>query len=84
MRIPVTKEPWFTPNSRYGLNWTPCSWQGWVALGVFVLAVVGVAVFAHEPSVAIPLVVVAMVLLLVTVFLTRYVPQPEDDGDEPI
>ena len=27
---------WFRAR-RYGYGWTPCSWQGWLVLGVFII-----------------------------------------------
>jgi hypothetical protein len=29
---------WFKAK-KYGWGWTPCSWQGWTALGVYIIAI---------------------------------------------
>ncbi|HET9647530.1 MAG TPA: hypothetical protein VFP34_04780 [Microlunatus sp.] len=32
----VTRKPWFGPKRYLGWGWTPVSWEGWAAVGVFV------------------------------------------------
>jgi len=35
---------WFK-RKKYGYGWTPCTWQGWVVLGVYIL---GLALLVHR------------------------------------
>ena len=44
--------PWFRPR-RYGLGFTPASWQGWVLTGAYVVVVVvlGTTLAAPQPLV---------------------------------
>ena len=64
--------PWFRPK-RYGLGFTPSSWQGWVATGTYivVLVVLGFAVAASQPWVFWTVFVLATVVYLLIAFLTR-------------
>lgn len=36
----LTKDPWFGPRRLVGWGWTPCSWQGWLVSGVFLVAII--------------------------------------------
>ena len=40
--MPAAESPklWFRAK-RYGLGWTPCTWQGWAAMLAFVLLLIG-------------------------------------------
>lgn len=79
MRIPATKRPWFAANERFGLSFSPCSWQGGVVLGVALAAfVVATAVLREKSWIAD---VVIFPGLLLVVFLTRYSPA-HDTRDE--
>lgn len=42
---------WFRAK-RYGWGWTPASWQGWLVLGLYALAIAGAAsvMAAAEPA----------------------------------
>jgi hypothetical protein len=64
--------PWFRPK-RYGLGFTPSSWQGWVATGVYVavLVVLGLTVAAAQPLVFWTVFVFATIAYLLLVMLTR-------------
>lgn len=37
MRLPITKEAWFTP---WGMFPVPISWQGWMVIAVYLVAIV--------------------------------------------
>jgi len=47
----MSKQQWFRAK-RYGWGWTPNSWQGWLAIGVFVTLIVGgsMFLFGDEPE----------------------------------
>lgn len=35
----MNKKPWFRSRT-YGWGWTPCSWEGWTVVAVFILFLV--------------------------------------------
>lgn len=43
------KKLWFKEKS-YGWGWTPATWEGWVVVLLFILAVVGSAFFVIGPQ----------------------------------
>lgn len=64
--------PWFRPK-RYGLGFTPVSWQGWVLTGAYVGAVFLLATTLAEPQpwIFFTLFGLATIVFLLVVFLTR-------------
>ncbi len=68
----MTGRPWFRPK-RYGLGFTPASWQGWLLTGVYAGGVFALAVTlaAAQPWVFWTLLVLATVVYFLVAFLTR-------------
>jgi hypothetical protein len=64
----LTKDPWFGPR-RFGWGWTPCAWQGWLATGVFLAAIILNGELVHgllKAWIAVALVVVFIALCVLT------------------
>jgi hypothetical protein len=68
----VAGRPWFRPK-KYGLGFTPASWQGWVVTGAYVAAVFVLAttLATPQPWVFWTLLVLATVVFFLVAFLTR-------------
>ena len=64
--------PWFAPK-KYGLGFTPVSWQGWVLTGAYVAAVFVLATTLAEtqPWIFWTLLVLATVVFFLVAFLKR-------------
>lgn len=72
MNDPSDSEPrpayWF-PAKRYGWGWSlPCTWQGWLVLAGFLVAVAVAEVAAGD---ALPVVLVALVVALFVVLRAK-------------
>ncbi len=65
--------PWFRPKVR-GIGWTPCSWEGWVATGLLIAAILGSTHFLGHTWQAVAVAVAAGVAYLITILLTRGAP----------
>jgi len=68
----VAGRPWFAPR-KYGLGFTPASWQGWVVTGAYVAAVLVLAttLATPQPWIFWTLLVLATVVFLLVAFLKR-------------
>lgn len=76
---------WFK-RRRYGWGWYPVTWQGWGAVGLYLLAVGIIASWDSLWSVA-AIAFATLLLLLVTILRGpsprwRWGPRPEDNPDE--
>jgi hypothetical protein len=61
----VTKKPWFGPKRTLGWGWSPSSWEGWLAMGVFVVLVLGsVLLWPGVPGVVAVVVLIGALLAL--------------------
>lgn len=54
---------WFR-RRRYGYGWTPCTWQGWLSLAVFLIVVIGGVSVWHSTVGSIVTVAVAGVVFI--------------------
>ncbi len=66
---------WFHADSIIGrvpLHWTPCKWQGWVLVGVFILTLTGIMVkiAPTQPGKATGIVFALAALLIAAAALT--------------
>lgn len=68
----MTGRPWFRPK-RYGLGFSPASWQGWVLTAAYVGAVFALAITLSTPQPWIfwTLLATATVVYFLVAFLTR-------------
>ncbi len=73
MRRPV----WFR---RHGLRWTPCAWQGWLVMGVFILLMALGAFWWASPA---PALFVAVSMALVGLLLSVAVLTDDTHGSTP-
>jgi hypothetical protein len=71
----LTRKPWFGPKRLIGWGWAPASWQGWLVMAVFLVAVAAVAVFLTGTARALAAVAL-LVILLLTTYLTGEPPGP--------
>ena len=69
MALRVTSKPWFGPKRYLGWGWTPVSWEGWTAIGVF-LALFLPAVIVLQGAEKVIAVVVLLGALLAVCVLT--------------
>lgn len=71
----LTRKPWFGPKRLIGWGWAPASWQGWLVMAVFLVAVAAVAVLLTGTARALAAVAL-LVILLLTTYLTGEPPGP--------
>lgn len=65
------KHLWFK-RKLYGWGWTPATWQGWVVIGVYVIAVVAFALTIDEKSEAREIMFTGILpIVLLTITLIR-------------
>jgi hypothetical protein len=62
----LVQKPWFGPKRVFGWGWTPITWQGWLMVVVFLLAILLVAFLV--PGIALKVIVeVILIGLLIGV-----------------
>jgi hypothetical protein len=70
----ITKQPWFGPKRSFGWGWTPISWQGWTATGLYLVTILGgveyVAVYRKDSVTAMFITVVSTAVYFVVIALT--------------
>lgn len=75
MTKPSSNTLWFK-RRRYGYGWTPVTWQGWIAVGLFLAVILGGAALAIDAQSDVATViylnfVIASALLLIGVSLQK-------------
>ncbi len=67
---PLVKKPWFGPRHLPGYGWSPITWQGWLVIAVFVIAVFACAFLVPGVALKVGVEMVLIVLLLAVCILT--------------
>ena len=63
MATRVTAKPWFGPKRYLGWGWTPVSWEGWVAIGIFCVLLLAVVILWQGVASVIGVTVLVVALL---------------------
>jgi hypothetical protein len=66
----LVEKPWFGPRKLAGWGWSPASWQGWVVVAVFVVAIFACAFLLPGLVAKVIAEVVLIGLLLLVCMLT--------------
>jgi len=67
---PLVKKPWFGPRHLPGYGWSPITWQGWLVIVLFVVAILACAFLLPGVALKVGAEIVLIALLLAVCLLT--------------
>ena len=66
----LVEKPWFGPRKIAGWGWSPASWQGWVVIAVFIVAIAACAFLLPSTAAKVVADIVLIGLLFAVCWLT--------------